>query len=517
MATDIRALARGILCVGFPGTRVGELPLDELRELGPGGVILFARNVGAADDLRASIAALRTCGEIAPLVAIDQEGGRVARITDPALVAQLPSAMALAAGGDAADCERAGTLLGRDLARLGVSVDFAPCADLALDADNTVIGTRSFGDVPDAVAARCAAFARGLEIGGVAAAIKHFPGHGATAIDSHLALPRVSVDAATLRTRDLVPFANAIAGGAASIVMTAHIVLEALDPVAPATLSAPVLTGLLRGELGFEGVIATDCLEMDAIAATIGTSAGAVGALAAGADLLLMSHRLDRARAAADAIVAAIESGAVPLARLQSAAARVQRLRERYVTLRPFAGELDAGMALEAARRAVTLVRGDVRLRPAKPVSVISFEGAIVDGAAGARTATLSLSAALRARRWKSEVMRVALEPDPADVDVLLTHLPALGDRNFVLVIRHAHLHAAQRAAVRRIVERVPDAIVISAREPYDAALFSNARNVACTYGDDELALEACADVLSARVPAAGSLPVRIDRNVTVR
>jgi beta-N-acetylhexosaminidase len=514
---DLGALARGIMCVGFPGARVADIPLAELREFAPGGLILFARNVGAAGDVRASIAALRTCGDIAPLIAIDQEGGRVARIIDPTLVAQLPPAMALAAGGDAASCERAGTLLGRDLARLGVSVDFAPCADLALDARNTVIGTRSFGDVPAAVAARCAAFARGLENGGVAAALKHFPGHGATSIDSHLALPRVNVDAATLRNRDLVPFARAIAAGAASIVMTAHIVLEALDPIAPATLSAPVLTGLLRDELGFGGVIATDCLEMDAIAATIGTSAGAVRALAAGADLLLMSHRLDRARAAVDAIVAAVEGGEVPLARLQSAAARVRGLRERYAVLRPFAGELDLDLPQRAAQRAVTLVRGDVRLRPGKPVSVISFEGTIADGAAGARPASPSLSAALRARRQKSELMRVALEPDPADVDVLLAHLPALGDRNFVLVIRRAHLYPAQRAAVERIIERVPDAILVSAREPYDAALFAGARNVACIYGDEELSLEGCADVLAARAPAGGSLPVHIDRNPAVR
>ncbi len=517
MAAELAALARSIFCVGFSGTTAAAMPLAALHAFAPGGVILFARNVGTASELRAAIAALRACGDIAPLIAIDQEGGRVARITDPALVAQLPAAMALAAAGDAASCERAGTLLGRDLARLGVSVDFAPCADLALDARNTVIGTRSFGDAPRAVAARCAAFARGLEAGGVAAALKHFPGHGATAVDSHLALPRVNVDAATLRARDLVPFAAAIASGAASIVMSAHIVIEAFDAAEPATLSPRILSGLLRDELGFDGAIATDCLEMDAIAATVGTTAGAVRALAAGADLLLVSHHLERASAAADAIAAAIERGELPPARLQSAAARVRRLRERYAEPAPFAGVLDAQLPLDAARRAVTVVRGDVRLQAGKPVSVISFEGTIADGAAGARSATPSLSAALRARRWKSELMRVALEPDAGDIDVLLAHLPTLGDRNFVLVIRRAHLYAAQRAAIERILVCVPAAIVVSAREPYDAALFAGAHNVACIYGDEPLSLEGCADVLSARVPAAGQLPVSLDRNVAVR
>jgi beta-N-acetylhexosaminidase len=501
-AAQVAALARGVFCVGFAGTDPASIPLAELRAFAPGGLILFGRNVGSAADLRASIAALRTCGDIAPLIAVDQEGGRVARITDPALVAQVPAAMALAAGSDVATCEQAGMLVGRDLARLGISVDFAPCADLALDARNTVIGARSFGAFPHAVAHVAGAFARGLEAGGVAAAIKHFPGHGATALDSHLGLPHVAVDAATLRTRDLVPFAAAVSSEAASIVMTAHIVLEALDPDAPATLSAPVLTGLLRGELGFEGVIATDCLEMEAIAASTGIAAGAVRALAAGADLLLVSHHLERAREAADAIVAAVEAGTIALERLESAYARVRGLRERYATLTPYAGLLDAQLPLQIARRAVTVVRGDVRLRPDAPVSVISFEGTLADGVTETRAAVPSLSAALRARRWKSE---------------LLAHIPALGERNFVLVTRRAQLHPAQRAAVDGILALAPQAIIISAREPFDAALFGAARNVACIYGDEEISLEGCADVLSARVPAVGRLPVSIDRATAIR
>ena len=246
---DLAALARSVICLGFPGATIADAPLDALRAFAPGGIILFARNVGAAEDLRTLIAGLRSLGEPAPLIAIDQEGGRVARIGED-IVAALPSAMAIAAGGDVGRCEQLGVLLGHDLARLGISVDFAPCGDLALDARNTVIGTRSYGSAPHAVANYSGAFARGLERGGVAAAIKHFPGHGATYVDSHVALPRLDIDAATLRTRDLVPFASAISGESASLVMTAHIVIEALDPENPATMSRRILTGLLRAELG---------------------------------------------------------------------------------------------------------------------------------------------------------------------------------------------------------------------------------------------------------------------------
>jgi hypothetical protein len=148
---------------------------------------------------------------------------------------------------------------------------------------------------------------------------------------------------------------------------------------------------------------------------------------------------------------------------------------------------------------------------------VISFEGAIFDGAGTARAVSPSLSAALRARRRKSELMRVALEPDPDDLELLLAHIPALGDRDFVLVIRRAHLFPAQRAAVERILALVPHAVVISAREPYDAALFSGARNIACIYGDEAISLEGCADVLCGRAAAGGRLPVTIDRDAAVR
>jgi beta-N-acetylhexosaminidase len=514
---DLAALARSVFCVGYPGDGVPAGVREELRAFGPGAIILFARNLGPNTDVRETVSALRGCGDIAPLIAVDQEGGRVARIADPALVAQLPSAMALAAAGDDGLCERAGRLVGSDLARLGISVNFAPCADLALDARNTVIGARSFGDAPHAVAARVTAFARGLEAGGVAATLKHFPGHGATAVDSHVALPHVDAAASTLRARDLVPFAAAISSAAASIVMTAHVVYDALDPTAPATLSDRLLRGLLRGELAFDGVVATDCLEMDAIAATVGTADGAVRALSAGADLLLVSHHLDVARAAAAAIVAAIEGGSLAPGRLVDAARRVGSLRERFAAMSPPAIAREAGLGLEVAQRAVTIVRGDVRLRADEPVTVVSFEGTIADGAVDARATLPSLSAALRARRWRSEHLRVALEPQADELELLIAHVAAQAGRNVVAVVRRAHLYPAQRAAVDRLIALVPELVVVSAREPYDAACFPQARRLACIYGDEAVSLEGCADVLSGGAPGGGRLPVTIDRDAALR
>ena len=471
---DLAALARGVIGVGFTGATAQTAPLGALRDFAPGALILFARNVGAPKELRELIAALRDVATPSPLIAVDQEGGRVERIREG--VAALPPAMAVGATGDVALAERLGTLLGRDLAALGITADLAPVADLSLQPRSTVVASRSYGDDPERVAQFVVAFARGLERGGVAAALKHFPGHGATAEDSHTALPHVTADAATLRARDLVPFARALAARAASIVLTAHVVIEAFDADRPATISPAVLTNLLRGELGYGGVVATDCLEMDAIANGIGTVRGAVEALAAGADLLFISHRLELAQAAAAAIVTAVHDGEVPLSRLHEAYARVHGLRERLARREPLAGAVDDDAPLEAARRAPTALRGDVRLRAGKPVTVISFEGTVADNVAlsGRQTSveTPSLSSALRRRGWKSEIMRVAIEPAAGDVDLLLDHVEALGDREFVLVTRDAHLHPAQRDAVARILARTPDALIVSARAPYDALLW---------------------------------------------
>jgi beta-N-acetylhexosaminidase len=516
---DPLALARGVIGVGFSGTTAAGAPLDALRAFGPGGVILFARNVGTIGELRELVAALRELGTPPPLITVDQEGGRVERLQHG--VAALPSAMAVGATGDVPLAERLGTLLGRDLARLGINVDLAPVADLSLQPRSVVVGTRAYGDDPERVGAFASAFARGLERAGVAATVKHFPGHGSTPEDSHVAQPRVTADAATLRRRDLVPFRRVLAAGAASIVITAHVVVEAFDPDRPATLSRAVLTNLLRGELAYDGVVATDCLEMDAIAGGVGTVRGAVEALAAGADLLLISHRLELARAAAEALVAAVRDGEIPLARLEEAYARVHGLRARLAAQRAYDGPVDEDAALEAAQRAPTVVRGSPRLREGKPVTVISFEGAAVDNVAAsgalATSAAPSLNAPLRRRGWKSELMRVPLEPAADDVDVLLQHIPALGDREFVVVTRDAHLFPAQRAAVARILALAPDALIVSARSPYDVTLWPQARRVLCIYGGQMISLEGCADVLTGRVEPRGELPVALAESAAVR
>jgi beta-N-acetylhexosaminidase len=382
--------------------------------------------------------------------------------------------------------------MGRDLRKIGVDVDFAPVADLALDPHNTVIGARAFGSDPSFVGTMASAVARGLRRGGVAATAKHFPGHGATAIDSHLALPTVDVDGVTLRSREFVPFRACIAEGI-DAVMVGHLLARALDPERPASISRVVVTDVLRGELGFSGAVFTDCIEMDAVAATIGSPRAAVAALAAGVDAVIVSHHLEVAHSIVEEILSALRDGRLTSARLEEAASRLGRLAARPSV----DSSDDPTIGFEIARRAVTVVRGTVELG-AQAVTVISFEGSSADGVGDIERA--SLNEALRRRGIKSEIMRVPVDPQPDDVRLLLSVVEGLGERAFVIVTRRADLHSGQRAAVDALARARPHAIVISAREPCDAALFGVAESVACIYGDQAVSFEGLAELMAPRV-----------------
>jgi beta-N-acetylhexosaminidase len=484
---SLRVLAAQTLCVGFEGASANDAPLERLRELGPGGLILFARNVTTRARTAELVAAVRAASG-AQFVAVDQEGGRVARLRDDAV--EIPAMMALGVTDDESLAERAGAQIGRDLRRIGVDVDFAPVADLALEPRNTVIGARAFGSDPQRTGALASSLARGLARSGIVATAKHFPGHGATEVDSHLGLPSIDADLATLRGRELVPFRACIEAGVGAV-MAGHIVARAIDPQRPASLSKPAI-GLLRGELRFEGAIFTDCIEMGAVAKEPGSTAAAVEALSAGVDCVVVSHHLDVAEAIVEAIVRAVETGRLTPGRLEEAASRVSGL---HVAATPY-GEDDGEIGPEIARRAVAVKRGRPVLAPGSAVSVISFEGGN-DGVGDRERA--SLNAVLRRRGVKSEILRVPLEPQGDDIRLLLSVVEGLGARTFVIVMRRADLYPAQRSAIEQLLARRPEAILVSAREPYDASLFPHAATLVCTYGDQAVNFGALAELMVAR------------------
>jgi beta-N-acetylhexosaminidase len=484
---DLHRLARGVICVGFGGTAL-DAPLERrLRELSAAGVILFARNIETPAQTRKLTDALRSLyPDLTPVLAIDQEGGRVARLRNG--VEELPSMMALAACDDVELAEHAGEQLGFDLRRAGVNLDFAPVLDLALFVNNTVIGARSFGSDPKRVAMFAGAFANGLRRAGMVPTFKHFPGHGSTEVDSHLDLPVIDLDEETLRSRDLQPFVELLPS--AEGVMTAHIVTRAFDRERAATISSAILTDLLREEIGFKGVCFTDCMQMDAIAKGIGSVEGAVQAIAAGADCVLISHSIDLAMQSADAIASAVENGQISLARLQEAYDRVCALRR---SLRPPIS-LDApapygGIGREIGRRAVSVLRGDAYADPHTSI-VVSFEGATVEGVQGLHTYHAPLGDGLAI-----ETLRLPLQPRAGDAGLALNRIHASSKRPVVLM-RRAHVYGEQRDTVEQIVSAFPDALLVSAREPFDSGLFPAARNVLCTYGDDAPSMQGLSDVI---------------------
>jgi beta-N-acetylhexosaminidase len=511
-APELERLAGSVIVTGFPGASATSETLAALRELGPGGVVLFDRNVSTLDGTRELVAAVREAiGGIAPaLVCVDQEGGRVARLRFRE--AGMPSMLGLGAANDEALAERAGRALAADLRGIGANVDFAPVLDLALAPRGTVIGTRALGDDPRRVGELGAALVRGVQACGVAATAKHFPGHGGTALDSHRELPVVDVPADVLRARDVAPFATAIAAGVRAV-MTAHVLVPSLDAERPASLSPRISTGLLRDELGFTGVCFTDCLQMDAIARGPGTVRGGVAALAAGADALLVSHDVTLALALRDALVAAVRAGDVPLARLEEAAGRVSALRAllaRDASLGVDDAATCDATARDVAARAIALVHGHAVLERAHPVTVVSFEGDASDGVARSAAERPSLSFALRERRFRSESMRVPLAPDADALALLLDVVRAQGERSIVIVARRAHLHPQQCHAIAALIELAPHAIVVSALEPFDVPLLEGGAALLCTFGDERANVDALAAVLAGDARATGGFPVHV-------
>lgn len=347
-------LADSVLLPGFDGLR----PPDWLRRRISGslsGVCLFGRNIDGPQQVRELTDALRAeRGDL--VVSIDEEAGDVTRL-DYGGGALFPGNYALGRVDDPAATESIGAHVGARLAAAGVTVNFAPCADVLTDPRNPVIGTRSFGSDPDLVTRHTVAFLRGQQAAGVAACVKHFPGHGNTTVDTHLGTAVLTASWDELTAVELPPFRAAIAAGAASI-MVGHLVVPAVDPV-PATISGRWITEILRQEMGFDGAVITDALEMAAIAETVGIAEGAVRAIEAGADLLCLGGEdatEDIVNVAAAALIEAVRSGRIKEDRLVQAGSRARRIAA-LPTLRPAADvPVPAEPSRSVAERALRVV-----------------------------------------------------------------------------------------------------------------------------------------------------------------
>lgn len=513
-----------VMC-GFDGREPTEDIRRLIREYRIGGVIYFRRNVGTAEEtakLSAALQALAADVSDVPLwIAVDQEGGMVARIDRD--VAVMPGNMALGATGDAGLAHDTALACAGDLRRMGINLNFAPCLDVNNNPANPVIGVRSYGERPELAARLGAAAIRGYQAGGVAACAKHFPGHGDTVADSHLELPVVPHDRERLDRVELVPFRAAVEAGVDAI-MTAHVRFPAYeDGGVPATLSPRILTGLLRERLGFSGLIVTDCLEMKAISDTVGVGRGAVMAVKAGADLVLVSHRPDRQLEALEALHDAVRRGEIGEARIDDAVRRILAAKRRRIGAaagpgrdgdRTGAWPEAAAVARRACERAVTVVKnegGALPLRREWPTLAVWPEVRRSTEVDEALRPSLTFGQALGRRGFRVKEIVVGSQPEPEELAAVLAEVRGGGFRQVVVGTYNAAFAPGQRELVEALLaEAAGPVVAVALRNPYDLLQFPGVPAYVACYENRPLMMEALAAVLAGDRPAAGRLPVTL-------
>jgi len=510
------------LMLSFSGKQPSPEILETLQRQHAGGVTLFrALNVADPAQVRALTESLqraaRASGQPRLLIAADQEGGQLMAVGDG--VTPFPGNMALGATGSAELARQTGLAIGRELAAMGVNVDYAPVCDVNVNPANPVVGTRSFGEDPALVARLSAAMIQGLQAAGVAATAKHFPGHGDTATDSHHGTPILPHDEARLRRVELPPFAAALQAGA-KMMMTAHIALPALNSGSdrPATLSAAVLRGLLRRELGFKGVIISDAMEMKAIEQGEGLGIDAIAAVVAGVDLLLLNADLADQHRIHSALRQALRRALISADDVTASAGRILSLKhwleaQMQPPLEVVACAEHRALARESAAQAITLVRDDAQRLPLRLPSEARL-AVIVPRPADLTPADTSsyLMPALAdaVRRYHPTVDEIIAPLNPSDADVAALRQRARECDHIIVGTINAVAHPGQAALVNALLADGLPTTVVALRLPYDLVSFPTAPTYMCTYSLQPPAMEAVAGALWGERAAEGRLPVSI-------
>jgi beta-N-acetylhexosaminidase len=466
---------------------------------------------------RALQSAAAEAGQPPLLIAVDQEGGQLMAVGN---TTPFPGNMALGAVRSEKLAYRVGLAMGKELAALGVNVDFAPVCDVNSNPRNPVIGTRSFGEDPELVASLSVALLRGLQRSGVAATAKHFPGHGDTSSDSHHDAPVLRRDSRRIRSVELVPFQRAIGSGV-RLIMTAHIVVPALNggsPELPATLSRDILYGLLRSKMGFKGIVVSDALDMHAIGQGPEYIAETIAAVGAGNDLLLFNHDLSKAEPAHANVVQACRRGLIPEQQVQASARRVLSLkkwiaRQTQFPMSVIGCEEHLRLAQEVARRSITLVRNETGMLPlripdGKTIALALARPEDLTPADTSSYVTPGLAAALRERGARVQEFSFAINPPPEEIAATCKRLSEY--ESAIIGTINACLYPAQAELVNRLIRQGTRVIAVALRHPYDLAAYPAVASYLCTYSILQPSMEALADALLGRLKCRGKLPVTI-------
>lgn len=472
----------------------------------PGGIIYFDWSNGLSDpDQVAALSnGLQEASEIPLLIATDQEYGSVVRIGEPAT--QFPGAMPLGATRDAEAAQRAAEAAGAELRAMGLNLNFAPDADVNVDPANPVIGVRSFSSDPALVAELAAAQTLGYQAGGIAVSAKHFPGHGDTGTDSHVGLPVITHSAEEWERIDAPPFIAAIGAGT-DMVMSGHLQFPALDDsLKPATLSAPILTGLLRERLGFDGVVVTDSLEMAGVRAEFGDERVPVMALQAGADLLLMPPDF---QLAFEAVLGAVASGELTEERIDASVRRLLALKvARGIIADPVTdpagtdvvgAEAHRRVAADIADRSITLLAND---------GTLPFQGGSILVTGWGENTTARLTESLNGEGLQAEALVTGEAPNADQIKAAVT---AAAGRDLVVVATFdAEAGGAQANLVGELLEAGVPVVAAAVGTPYDAAGLGAVNASLASYSYTRVSLASLAKVITGSLNPSGTLPVDV-------
>jgi beta-N-acetylhexosaminidase len=491
-----------------------------------GGIIYFAWAHNTRDPQQIAAlsdgiqkASLELPRGLPVLVSTDQEHGIVARVGEPATL--FPGAMAVGAGGSRSDARTLGRIAGAELRALGIRQDYAPVADVNVNPANPVIGVRSFGSDPRAVAELVAAEVTGYQRAGVAACAKHFPGHGDTAVDSHTGFPVITHTRAQWEELDAPPFRAAIEAGIDSI-MTAHLMFPALDASGdPATLSRPILTGILREELGYDGVVVTDSLGMEGVRTKYGDERVPVLALKAGVDQLLNPPRLDLAW---NAVLKAVQEGELTEARLDESILRILRLKAKLGLFREPYTDPDGvdrvvgtrahlAAADRIAERTTTLLVNEGDLLPLSrrrtpKLLVVGADPASPSGTTGPPTAVLA--GALTELGFTATALSTGTSPSTSTV---ARAVAAAREADAVVVgTYNVTASSTQKTLVRELLATGKPVVAVAVRNPYDVAHLPDVPAFLAAYSWTDVELRAAARVIAGRAAPRGRLPVPLMR-----
>lgn len=507
-----------LIIAGFPSPFVDDQAKRLVEDFYVGNFALFARNIESPRQVT------QMCRELsqltyektgfAPFFGADQEGGVVTRISLGATLT--PGTMAMAAS-PIADSYKIGRNSGEILKVMGLSCTFAPVLDVNMEPMNPIIGSRAYGDDPQEVTRLGVAQALGFQDGGILPAVKHFPGHGNVKSDSHLSVPVNDTDRETLEKTEWLPFREAFRRGCNGL-MTCHVLYSKIDDC-PATLSKVIMTDVLRDSMGFKGIALTDCMEMDAIRAAYGIGEGAVRALLAGCDILTFSHTYGAVKEACEAIYAAVESGRLPLERIEESYARVMEAKQRYGLLTP--PELSREKSQELAFRADALELN--RRVSYSSHTLISDKGGLAALKNAKKPlflapASLALTGAEDEKKHPTEFSRLAAERFGGSYSIMpMNELDEAtrvlidgGDYDvLVLGLYNARFRQGQQAVLKAAQQQSKPLVVVLLGAPYDAAVVEKADAVICGYEYTELAAATLLDAMEAG-EFRGKLPVKL-------